>query len=222
MPTIDHDEPLDRHPRHGYVDQPRSRAYWCSQTPGSNCGSISSEPQSVEAPKGFPAARSPAQLPTPRDGELASANHRKFSTLDGALTPNGKPWPATKVRPNSIIRVRWWLTAAHKTERWQYWITRDGWDESAPLTRAQLEPEPFSNFEWPCPSGGWTCHMPQRDVHHFMYLPDKRGRHVVYAIWVVGDTDNAFHQAIDLDFGSGAGYSDDEVAADDEAEEDDQ
>lgn len=201
MPYIESDLPLHKHPKHGYTDSPVSRAYWCSQTPGSDCGPVSSEPQSVEAPKGFPRDRSPGGALTPRDGELASGSLGKFAALDGVTTPAGQPWPANRVTPGGIIRVRWWLTATHKTERWQYWITRDGWDPDAPLSRAQLEPEPWSTFEWPCPGGGWRCHMPIQDVHHFMYLPRKRGRHVLYSVWAVGDTDMAFYQAADLDFG---------------------
>lgn len=42
---------------HGFVEKPSSRAALCSQNYGAlnlNCGNIMYEPQSLEAPKGFP------------------------------------------------------------------------------------------------------------------------------------------------------------------------
>src|SRR4051794_29805544 len=55
---------------HGYTDQPLSRQKMCAANGGTvaNCGDIQWEPQSVEGPKGFPAAG-------PADGRICSANH---------------------------------------------------------------------------------------------------------------------------------------------------
>lgn len=182
----------DRRPRHGYVASPLSRAYWCAQEGG--CGPVSAEPQSVEAAKGFPDAGPP-------DGQLASGGQPRFGVLDGAAAPGGRPWPATTLTAGAPLRMRWWLTAPHRTSAWQYWITRDGWDPNQPLSRSQLEPAPFCQIDWVCPGNeAWRCHLPIADVHHWAYVPpEKRGRHVIYAVWVVGDTANAFYQAIDVE-----------------------
>ncbi len=75
---------------HGYVDKPISRAKLCANGTVSNCGSIQWEPQSVEGPKGFPAAG-------PADGSLCSAGNAGFKQLDAAKAPNGSDWPATQV-----------------------------------------------------------------------------------------------------------------------------
>lgn len=192
--------------KHGYVVRPLSRAYWCAQNGG--CGSASNEPQSVEAPKGWPAATSPGGRPTPPDGQLASGGRAGFSALDGLTTPQGTPWPATAFQAGQVARMRWWLTAPHRTSRWTYYITRDGWDPDQPLSRAQFEDTPFCNFEWSCPGGFWTCNQPIPEVHHWVYMPPgKTGRHVIYAIWTVADTDNAFYQVMDvqLEAAEGAG-----------------
>lgn len=39
---------------HGYVEEPKSRAFLCKKNLNSNCGAIQYEPQSLEGPKGFP------------------------------------------------------------------------------------------------------------------------------------------------------------------------
>lgn len=51
---------------HGYVDSPGSRAILCKNGQNKDCGAIVYEPQSLEAPKGFPHAG-------PADGKIASA-----------------------------------------------------------------------------------------------------------------------------------------------------
>ena len=88
----------------------------------------------------------------------------------------------------------WHHTARHVTESWRYDITNDGYDPTQPLTRADLDPQPFlevpGNFE-----------QPPADVTHTGTLPDRSGRHLVFAVWEIGDTPNAFYACIDVDFG---------------------
>jgi chitin-binding protein len=67
---------------HGFVEKPGSRAALCSQTYGAlnlNCGSIIYEPQSLEAPKGFPGNG-------PADGVIASAGGKFGGILDQQKT----------------------------------------------------------------------------------------------------------------------------------------
>ena len=132
-----------------------------------------------------------------------SAGIAPYAPLDGAVSPSGQPWPAMRVTPGGTIRMSWWLTARHKTERWHYWITRDGWDQTQPLTRAQLEPEPLCEIHWLHGANAnefWNAPMPIQDVQHWIKLPRKRGRHIIYAVWDVADTHNAFYQGIDVEF----------------------
>jgi len=51
---------------HGYINQPEGRNYLCKTGGNSQCGAIQWEPQSLEAPSGFPNGG-------PADGQIASA-----------------------------------------------------------------------------------------------------------------------------------------------------
>lgn len=169
--------------RHGYVPVPKSRAVVCREE--GMGGAIQWEPQSVEAPKGFPAAGPP-------DGQLASGGHARFSALDGVLDPRGNPWKATVMPAGQLVQWHWWLTASHKTTRFEYFVTRTGWDAGAPLTRAQFDPVPFLVVEW-------DASAPSQEIVHWGRSPGKTGRHVIYAVWTVDDTAMAFYQAADVE-----------------------
>lgn len=49
---------------HGYLTDPASRSYRCNQGSNINCSAVQYEPQSLEAPSGFPASG-------PVDGKIA-------------------------------------------------------------------------------------------------------------------------------------------------------
>lgn len=176
--------PTPRGTRHGYVSNPLSRAALCKQE--SMGGAIQWEPQSVEAPKGFPAAGPP-------DGMLASGGHDSFAALDGITDPKGREWRATRLPAGRIVQWDWWLTAPHKTTRFEYFITKDGWDPSSPLTRSQFDLQPVIALHW-------DTSAPMQSVAHWgLVPPHKSGRHVIYGVWTVDDTPMAFYQAIDVE-----------------------
>lgn len=169
---------------HGYTTSPVSRALHCKQGTVQDCGPIQWEPQSVEGPKGFPAAG-------PADGTICAAGDSRWAPLDD---PRGGQWPATRVQSGQSFTFSWTLTAAHATTSFRYFITRDGWNPSQPLTRAALEPTPFLQQDY----GG---QRPPSTVSHTGTLPNKSGRHLILAVWDIADTGNAFYQCADVDFG---------------------
>ncbi|GLW66614.1 chitin-binding protein [Actinomadura rubrobrunea] len=169
---------------HGYTTSPVSRALHCKQGTVQNCGPIQWEPQSVEGPKGFPAAG-------PADGTICAAGDSRWAPLDD---PRGGQWPATRVQSGQSFTFSWTLTAAHATTSFRYFITRDGWNPSQPLTRAALESTPFLQQDY----GG---QRPPSTVSHTGRLPNKSGRHLILAVWDIADTGNAFYQCADVDFG---------------------
>jgi predicted carbohydrate-binding protein with CBM5 and CBM33 domain len=167
---------------HGWVVGPPSRQDHCANGVVQDCGAIQWEPQSVEGPGDFPAAG-------PADGAICSGGNARFVELDD---PRGGSWPAQSVSSGSQS-FSWHHTAQHVTEDWRYYITNEGYDPTQPLTRADLDLQPFldvsGNFEQPPP-----------DVSHTGTLPDRTGRHLILAVWEIGDTTNAFYACIDVVF----------------------
>lgn len=168
---------------HGYTTSPISRAKNCANGTVQNCGQIQWEPQSTEGPKGFPGAG-------PADGKLCSAGLSQFAELDDQ---RGGAWPATQLTAGASYTFQWHLTAAHATTDFKYYVTKDGWDQNAPLTRSALELTPFLTV----PMGGAR---PGTDVSHTGNLPNRTGRHMILAVWTIADTANAFYQCSDVTF----------------------
>lgn len=167
---------------HGYTTI--SRNLLCTNGDNDSCGSIIYEPQSLEAPKGFPGAG-------PVDGKLASAGIPLFSALD-EQTPYR--WAKTNVQQGPFD-VTWLFTANHRTTGYEYYITKPDWDPNAPLTRSQLNLTPF------CTVNGGGVQPPMTGVTHTCNLPARSGYHVILAVWIIHDTSNAFYNAMDVEYG---------------------
>ncbi|MFF3393074.1 lytic polysaccharide monooxygenase [Streptomyces sp. NPDC002669] len=169
---------------HGYTDNPISRQKLCANGTVTGCGNIQWEPQSVEGPKGFPAAG-------PADGRICSGGHGEFAQLDD---PRGGNWPATNVTAGQGFSFRWQFTARHATTDFRYYITKDGWDPTKPLTRAALESQPFMTV----PYGG---KQPPSTLTQQGTIPtQKSGKHIILSVWNIADTANAFYACSDVQF----------------------
>ncbi|MGW6704094.1 lytic polysaccharide monooxygenase auxiliary activity family 9 protein [Streptomyces sp. NPDC054956] len=169
---------------HGYTDTPISRQKLCANKTVSDCGPIQWEPQSVEGPKGFPAAG-------PADGRICSANHTEFAQLDD---PRGGAWPATPVTSGQSYSFRWQFTANHSTTDFRYYVTKNGWNPNKPLTRADLDPQPFLTVAYNGARPAMTT------VHQGTMPSGKTGRHLILAVWTINDTVNAFYSCSDVQF----------------------
>ncbi|MEV6287446.1 lytic polysaccharide monooxygenase auxiliary activity family 9 protein [Kribbella sp. NPDC051770] len=168
---------------HGYTTSPTSRAKHCANGAVQNCGNIQWEPQSTEGPKGFPGGG-------PADGKLCSAGIGAFDQLNDQ---RGGAWPTTQLSSGSLYTFKWTLTAAHATTDFKYYITKDGWNQNAPLTRSALQLQPFLTVPFNGARPGMT-------VTHSGQLPNKSGRHMILAVWTIADTGNAFYQCSDVRF----------------------
>ncbi|MEU0278003.1 lytic polysaccharide monooxygenase [Streptomyces sp. NPDC088147] len=168
---------------HGYTDSPISRQKLCANGTVSNCGNIQWEPQSVEGPKGFPAGG-------PADGKICSGGLGQFAQLDD---PRGGAWPTTKVSGGQSYNFRWQFTARHATTDFKYYITKNGWNSNAPVTRAALDSQPFLTVPY-------NNQQPPATLSHSGTLPSKSGRHLIVAVWTIADTGNAFYACSDVQF----------------------
>ncbi|KAA2250983.1 lytic polysaccharide monooxygenase [Solihabitans fulvus] len=167
---------------HGYTAKPPSRSYLCAQGVVTDCGEIQYEPQSVEGPKGFPGSG-------PDDGTICAGGNGRFAELDD---PRGGAWPATSLTSGAGYDFVWHFTARHATTSFRYFITRDGYDPTQPLTRADLEPTPFLSVPW-------NGIRPTGDVTNHGTIPSgKSGRHLILGVWDIADTGNAFYSCADV------------------------
>ncbi|WP_367298827.1 lytic polysaccharide monooxygenase [Hafnia alvei] len=166
---------------HGYVTSPPSRAYQCQQGVNHDCGSVQYEPQSIEGQGQFPSGG-------PADGHLASGGKDNFGDLDSQSPTR---WVKTSIKSGDNTFV-WNLTAQHKTSSWKYYLTKPGWNNAKPLTRADFNLKPFCQFN---DNGA----MPDQTVTHKCTIPTgNTGYQVILAVWNIEDTTNAFYQAIDV------------------------
>ncbi|EIT86432.1 Chitin binding protein [Fictibacillus macauensis ZFHKF-1] len=167
---------------HGYVSKPASRSALCSSAFGSlnkECGGVAFEPQSLEAPKGFPAKG-------PADGKIASAGGLFGGILDQQTTNR---WHKTTMTGGENT-FTWSYTAAHNTSQWTYYITKKGWNPNQPLTRASFEKLTTIKHDGSAAS---------TKLSHKVSLPkDRSGYYVILAVWDVADTSNAFYSTIDI------------------------
>lgn len=172
---------------HGYVVSPESRGYACKLGQNADCGAIIWEPQSLEAPKGFPQSG-------PADGRIASAGAAHFAPLDAQTATR---WSKRNLQPGSN-RFTWRFTANHSTHTWRYFITRQGWNPNLPLSRSSFDLTPFCSVE-----GNYR--QPPMEVTHTCNVPNRSGYHVILAVWDIGDTANAFYNVIDVNVGGTGG-----------------
>ncbi|PHM72552.1 lytic polysaccharide monooxygenase [Xenorhabdus sp. KJ12.1] len=167
--------------RHGYIENPPSRALLCKKGINKNCGPVMYEPQSVEGPKGFPEAGPP-------DGQIASAGVGQFKQLNEQSADRWHHVPVNKGQNT----FKWHLTARHSTTSWQFFITKPDWDPNKPLARAQFDLTPFCSQE----DHG---KRPPQEVNIDCEVPERSGYHVILGVWTIADTSNAFYQVIDAD-----------------------
>jgi len=181
---------------HGSMSDPPSRAYVCRFLSGSVENPNNAACQAALAAGGSQAfydwhevslltvgGRHRETIP---DGRLCSAGRDKYRGLDLQRTD----WPAKRISPGNLT-ITYHATAPHANSNFEFYITRQGWNPSLPLSWSDLvHIRTFTNQN-PTTFTNWTITIPQRT-----------GRHILYSIWqrVVG-SDEAFYTCSDVDFG---------------------
>ncbi|MGW2646569.1 lytic polysaccharide monooxygenase auxiliary activity family 9 protein [Streptomyces sp. NPDC001393] len=172
---------------HGYTDLPISRQKLCANGTVTGCGDIQYEPQSVEGPKGFPAAG-------PADGQICNGGLSRFAQLSSPTTPSGAAWPTIRVMGGQTYTFRWQFTAQHATTDFKYFVTKQGWNQNHALSRSDLTLTPFLTVPY-------NGQRPPATLSHSGTLPTGlSGHHVILAVWTIADTGNAFYACSDVTF----------------------
>ncbi|GGZ06717.1 lytic polysaccharide monooxygenase [Streptomyces poonensis] len=143
------------------------------------------------------------------DGELCSAGNDAFKGLDLARAD----WPATSVSSGSYT-FKYRVTAQHKGT-FKVYLTKEGYDPAQPLTWDDLDlSSPVATATDPVASNGFYTFSGT--------LPERSGKHLLYAVWQRSDSPEAFYSCSDVSFGgdsatggsnSGSTSSDDAAAA---------
>ncbi|MGW6542218.1 lytic polysaccharide monooxygenase [Streptomyces massasporeus] len=126
------------------------------------------------------------------DGKLCSANNAQFKGLD---LPRAD-WPATGVRSGSHT-FKYRVTAPHKGT-FKVYITKPGYNPAKPLAWKDLDlAKPVATSTDPAAAGGFYTFSGT--------LPQRSGKHLLYAVWQRSDSPEAFYSCSDVSFGGGGG-----------------
>ncbi|GAA1508113.1 chitin-binding protein [Agromyces terreus] len=175
---------------HGWIGGSGSELVARQAMPGNgDIGLVQYEPQSLEAPGGFPETG-------PADGHLASAGIAQFSELDEQTATR---WAKNEITPGPH-RFGWTYTAPHNTDQWRYYITKNGWNPNEPLKRSSFELLQVVAHDHSAAN--------TNPVHTITIPSDHSGYHVVLAVWEVWDTPNAFYNVVDVDISGSPGSAD--------------
>lgn len=129
------------------------------------------------------------------DGKLCSGGKASHSGLDLARDD----WPSQTIAldSNGNYEFVFLATAPHATAYFDFYVTKDGYDPTQPLTWGDLEATPF-------------CHITSvtlADGRYRMSCPlpaNKQGKQVIYNIWQRSDSAEAFYTCMDVTFGTSA------------------
>lgn len=112
---------------------------------------------------------------------------------DGKVDEYGKDrWPKNNVQPGDIT-ITWGYTARHRTAKYEYFITKQGWsDDGYHIDKNDFERIAFYNKNSESDDFG-------EDIHKFALPSDRTGYHLMMAVWEIYDTAASFYNLIDLD-----------------------
>nr|WP_127895035.1 lytic polysaccharide monooxygenase [Streptomyces sp. S10(2018)] len=134
------------------------------------------------------------------DGKLCSANDPAFKGMDLARAD----WPATGVSSGSYT-FKYRVTAPHKGT-FKVYITKPGYDPAKPLGWGDLDlAAPVATSTDPVASGGFYTFSGT--------LPERSGKHLLYAVWQRSDSPEAFYSCSDVSFGGAGGSGGDNGTA---------
>jgi predicted carbohydrate-binding protein with CBM5 and CBM33 domain len=122
------------------------------------------------------------------DGQLCSAGIDRFRGLD---LPR-KDWPTTRLTAGAGFAFAYRGTIPHEGT-FRLYVTRDGYDPTAPLAWSDLETKPFLTAKDPAlRSGSYRIKGT---------LPaGKVGRHLIYTIWQNSSTPDTYYSCSDVVF----------------------
>jgi predicted carbohydrate-binding protein with CBM5 and CBM33 domain len=135
------------------------------------------------------------------DGKLCSgdSNYYDFSGFDLARND----WPETHLTAGATIQIQYNKWAAHPGT-FRLYVTKQGWNDTAPLSWDEMNLTPFSSSTDP-PSVG----NPGTTSSYYYWnatLPTGlTGHHIIYSVWARSDSTETFYGCSDVVFDGGSG-----------------
>src|SRR4051812_414101 len=127
------------------------------------------------------------------NGKLCSGGIDRFKGLD---LPRAD-WPSTNLAAGANFTFTYRETIPHQGT-FKFFVTRDGYDATKPLTWANLDDKPFLQVKDP-PLTGDAYVMKGK-------LPaGKDGRHMIFTIWQNTSTPDTYYSCSDVVFSGGTG-----------------
>lgn len=126
------------------------------------------------------------------DGQLCSGGFAKYAAYDAARSD----WPTTNVQAGGQMTMQYGAWVPHPGAIKLY-VTRPGFDPTQPLRWSDLG-EPFAVFD---PQPGLSSGAYPMSVT----LPNRAGRHIIYAVWWRSDSQETFYGCSDVVFGGTGG-----------------
>lgn len=212
---------------HGFSYDPPSRAFMCQKSPTSNhndCGTSQAnyQPQGLENHTYTNSAQFPTDTGSntgPIDNVIASAADSQNPGYDAFAILNDQSstrWQKTDVTAGETRSFRWAFTKPHPTREISYYITKNGWDQNAPLTRADFDPKPICSVSYngtvpPARAphsgemtGDGAVSYTYADIPNCTIPADRSGYNVILGVWKVADPElNDFVSAIDINVKNG-------------------
>ncbi|MEU8571312.1 lytic polysaccharide monooxygenase [Streptomyces pathocidini] len=190
---------------HGFVT-PDSSACAAGSTAGGDLSSRQNMQQNIR--RGYAGAIGD------RQSFEALADDFDSGKLDGKIATAGKDikgderlneqtptmWAKQDFQLGQTVTVGWCFTAPHKTAGFDYYITKNGWDQNKPLTRDSFEKEPLLRIDG-------HGQPPAAGLHRLQLPKDHTGYHVILAKWSISDTNprTAFYNVDDINIKGGNG-----------------
>lgn len=133
------------------------------------------------------------------DGALCAGGQVKFKGFDLARSD----WQSTVWSPDAdgLYEFRYNATAPHRTSEWQFFLTRDGWNPASGALK-------WSDLDLAATVGGSEVDtsVPKRYTMK-LRLPQRRGQHILFAVWQRSDSTEAFYSCSDVSFGGNGGVN---------------
>jgi predicted carbohydrate-binding protein with CBM5 and CBM33 domain len=135
------------------------------------------------------------------DGKICSGNSNYYDFSGFDLARND--WPETHLTAGASIQVQYNKWAAHPGT-FRLYVTKQGWNDTAPLSWDEMNLTAFSSATDP-PSVGNPGTVSSYYYWNATLPTGLTGHHIIYSVWARSDSTETFYGCSDVVFDGGSG-----------------